>query len=85
MLPPNRRTPEKVRDFLQARRGRSYCDECIQIRMGLRWRQQVQLITATLSVTRSFERSQDICCYCNERKHVICALVPPSSNSNLSE
>ena len=62
--------PEKVRDFLIRRMGRLYCDSCVQERLGLRWRQQVQLITATLAVTPSFGRETGLCCTCNEQKLV---------------
>jgi hypothetical protein len=36
--------------------------------MGLKWRQQVQLITATLAVTPWFEREIGSCCVCKETK-----------------
>lgn len=76
---PDKFIPEKIRDFLTERPGRRYCDSCIQERLGLRWRQQVQLVTATLAVTRLFERDRSVCCTCNEEKHVIAALqIPPS-------
>jgi hypothetical protein len=74
--------PERIRDFLLQRPGRRYCDSCIQERLGLRWRQQVQLVTATLAVTQSFARERSICCTCNEEKQVIAAAptdkVPPN-------
>jgi hypothetical protein len=41
--------------------------------LGLRWRQQVQLVTATLAVTSSFERKQARCCTCDEVKQVTSA------------
>jgi hypothetical protein len=68
-----RSVPEKVSDFLVRCSGRKYCDSCIQERLGLRWRQQVQLITATLAVTTSFERELGQCCICDEKKQVIYA------------
>jgi hypothetical protein len=68
-----RTVPEKVSDFLVKCSGRKYCDSCIQERLGLKWRQQVQLITATLAVTPLFEREQGTCCTCNEVKQVTCA------------
>jgi hypothetical protein len=70
--------PEKIKDFLIQRPGRRYCDSCIQERLGLRWRQQVQLATATLAVTRSFVRDRTVCCTCNETKHVITAVQTPA-------
>ena len=69
-----RTVPEKISDFLVRREGRMYCDTCIQQRMGLKWRQQVQLITATLGVTGSFKRDPGRCCTCNEDKQVIYAV-----------
>jgi hypothetical protein len=69
-----RTIPEKISDFLLRRHGRMYCDSCIQERMGLKWRQQVQLITATLGVTQAFKRELGRCCTCNEDKQVIYAV-----------
>ena len=79
---PDRFIPEKIRDFLTERPGRRYCDSCIQERLGLRWRQQVQLVTATLAVTRSFARDRCMCCTCNEVKHVIAAVRTPDSQED---
>ena len=62
--------PERISDFLSRRRERRYCDTCIQERLGLKWRQQVQLITATLGVTTGFRRAFDRCCTCQEIKQV---------------
>jgi hypothetical protein len=60
-------------DFLVRCPGRKYCDSCIQERLGLKWRQQVQLVTATLAVTHLFEREFGPCCTCNQTKQVIYA------------
>ena len=62
--------PERISDFLTQRHERMYCDTCIQERLGLKWRQQVQLITATLAVTNGFEREFNKCCTCQETKRV---------------
>lgn len=62
--------PQKINDFLQQRQDRMYCDTCIQERLGLKWRQQVQLITATLAVTAGFRREFNKCCTCEEIKQV---------------
>lgn len=70
-----RTVPKRIDDFLVERKGRSYCDACIQERLGLKWRQQVQLITATLAVTDGFERSLDRCCTCQDTKQVILSCV----------
>jgi hypothetical protein len=69
--------PEKIRDFLIQRPSRPYCDACIQERLGLKWRQQVQLVTATLAVTNLFRRERDECCTCHEEKYVISAVGSP--------
>lgn len=66
-----RTVPEKIRDFLLACSGRHYCDDCVQQRLGLKWRQQVQVITATLAVTDAFVREMGTCSNCNEKKQVI--------------
>jgi len=66
--------PEKVNDFLMARAKRPYCDGCIQERLGLKWRQQVQLVTSTLAVTQNFVRENGVCCNCQEQKQVVRAI-----------
>ena len=67
--------PERVRDFLVTAEGRMYCDSCIQENLGLKWRQQVQLITATLGVTGEFERDLAQCCGCDEEKQATQAVA----------
>jgi len=66
--------PGRVKDFIVQSAGAAYCDGCIQDRLGLKWRQQVQLITATLAVTNSFKREAGICSACGEQKQVIRAV-----------
>ncbi len=66
--------PERVRDFIVQTGSAAYCDGCIQDRLGLKWRQQVQLITATLAVTDSFRRKSGQCSACGESKQVIHAV-----------
>jgi hypothetical protein len=70
-----RTVPQKINDFLVRRPGRMFCDTCIQERLGLKWRQQVQLITATLAVTEAFRRELGQCGTCNEIKQVIQAVA----------
>ena len=70
-----RTVPQKINDFLVRRQGRMFCDTCIQERLGLKWRQQVQLITATLAVTEAFRRDLGQCGTCNEVKQVIQAVA----------
>ena len=69
-----RTVPRKVSEFLTQRQGRLYCDICIQERLGLKWRQQVQLITATLACTEVYARDLGQCCVCNDTKQVISAV-----------
>jgi hypothetical protein len=70
-----RTVPQKINDFLVRRQDLLFCDTCIQERLGLKWRQQVQLITATLAVTEAFKRDLGRCCTCNEVKQVIQAVA----------
>jgi hypothetical protein len=70
-----RTVPQKINDFVVRRQGRIFCDTCIQEGLGLKWRQQVQLITATLAVTEAFRRDLGCCCACNEVKQVIQAVA----------
>jgi hypothetical protein len=65
-----RSVPERICDFLRDRVGRAYCDDCVQERLGLKWRQQVQTITATLAVTGLFARTVGVCSTCNQEKQV---------------
>jgi hypothetical protein len=80
--------PQRISDFLSQRQERMYCDSCIQERLGLKWRQQVQLITATLAVTSAFCREVNKCCTCEEIKQVIQATcgqaLAPATKPKLS-
>ncbi len=78
----SRSVPERINSFLLERKGQQYCDSCIQEWLGLKWRQQVQLITATLSVTSAFRRERGFCCSCKDHKRVIAAVtVLPETKS----
>jgi K+-sensing histidine kinase KdpD len=63
--------PERVAEFLIAAGDDMYCDACIQEKLGLKWRQQVQLVTATLAVTEPFRRDTGECRHCGQVKQVI--------------
>jgi hypothetical protein len=79
--------PQRISDFLSLRQERMYCDTCIQGRLGLKWRQQVQLITATLAVTAAFRREFNKCCTCGEIKqvtHSIGNAAPPAAAAALA-
>ncbi len=88
-----RTVPEKIRDFLCDRTRGAYCDDCLQQRLGIKWRQQVQTITATLAVTGVFVREYGTCATCNEQKQVIHAVplgaeggaAPPNGASPQAE
>lgn len=75
----DRTVPERINEFLVRCAGRAYCDHCIQERLGLRWRQQVQLVTATLGVTSGYRRSTAECCTCLDTKQVISFIGPTRS------
>jgi hypothetical protein len=68
---PTRTVPERIAEFLVGHKNAMYCDQCIQDQLGLKWRQQVQLVTATLAVTRLFARDSGQCQNCNQYKQVI--------------
>lgn len=78
---PSTSVPQRISNFLHRRSGRVYCDTCIGERLGLKWRQQVQLITATLGVTQEFERSLWECCTCKETKLGIKTAQPLSADA----
>ncbi len=73
-----RNLPQRVCDFLTGNLGRYYCDSCVQERLGLKWRQQVQLVTATLGTTELFQRSTHECCTCGQVKQATTAVKSTS-------
>lgn len=77
----SRNLPQRISDFLVRHQPRQYCDACIQERLGLRWRQQVQLVTATLAATDLFERKLYRCSNCEETKQVTVSVKRPSASS----
>jgi hypothetical protein len=56
--------PEQVSNFLRAKTGAAYCDDCIQKNVGLKRRQQAQRVTGALSQTRDFSREKTQCADC---------------------
>jgi hypothetical protein len=62
--------PERIFNFLVERRE-PFCDDCIQTRLELSQRQQVQPVSATLGLTSDFERAKDICAGCGDEKFVV--------------
>src|ERR1700758_4751148 len=75
----DRTVPERINEFLVRCAGRAYCDHCIQERLGLRWRQQVQLVTATVRVTSGYRRNNAACCTCGETKQVTALVASPKA------
>jgi Domain of unknown function (DUF4118) len=73
---PTRTVPERIAEFLVGHERAMYCDQCIQDQLGLKWRQQVQLVTATLAVTNLFQRDSGQCQNCKQLKHVIRHVKP---------
>jgi hypothetical protein len=73
---PTRTVPERIAEFLVGHASAMYCDQCIQDQLGLKWRQQVQLVTATLAVTNLFRRDSGQCQTCNQFKQVIQHVKP---------
>jgi hypothetical protein len=79
----DRTVPERINEFLVRCAGRAYCDHCIQERLGLRWRQQVQLVTATLGVTSGYRRNNAACCTCGETKQVTAFIASAKATLSL--
>jgi hypothetical protein len=79
----DRTVPERINEFLVRCAGRAYCDHCIQERLGLRWRQQVQLVTATLAVTSGYRRNNAACCTCGDTKQVIAFVASTKATLSL--
>jgi hypothetical protein len=73
---PTRTVPERIAEFLVGHEHAMYCDQCIQDQLGLKWRQQVQLVSATLAVTNLFQRDSGQCQNCNQFKQVIKYVKP---------
>jgi hypothetical protein len=72
-----RSVPQRICDFLVGD-GQMYCDPCLRKHTGLKWREQVNLVTATLAVTPYFKRSDGECCACHQMTRVVQA-VPRST------
>ena len=73
--------PEKVTRFLIVRPDQLYCDSCVQQSLDMKWRQQVQLVTATLATTGLFKRENAQCSVCSEVKQVTRVRSSPSLQS----
>ena len=58
--------PEKVVAFLQGGKPGSFCDDCIRTALDLPRRQEVAIVTLTLSLCSGFQRATGSCA---ARKH----------------
>jgi hypothetical protein len=59
--------PEKVVAFLRGGHPRAFCDDCIRAGLNLPRRQEVAIVTLTLSLCTGFQRSPGSC---SSRKHI---------------
>lgn len=58
------KVPEMVVDLLRRYRGVAVCDDCIRDELGLKKRQEVQPVTATLGLCSGFTRQKGACPWC---------------------
>ena len=62
--------PERITEFLNANKGRGFCDNCIKIRLKLARPQQAQQATSALATTGVFLRADANCAGCGGMKKV---------------
>lgn len=62
---------ERVARFVQEGEGDSYCDDCIQQRLGFPKVLQVRQITASFAFGGGFERRNGTCSICRRDQRVI--------------
>jgi hypothetical protein len=65
---------ERIHDFVIAQNSYPFCDDCIQIALGLPRRQEVQPVTKTLGTVEDFRRESGRCMRCGRTKLVVQAL-----------
>jgi len=53
--------PERVVAFLRGGKPGAFCDDCIQLGLGLPRRQEVAIVTLTLAQCMEFRRQVGIC------------------------
>ncbi len=58
--------PEKIVAFLRGGKPGKFCDDCIAIRLKLPRRQEVAIVTLTLTLCREFQRGPGNCA---DKKH----------------
>jgi hypothetical protein len=59
--------PEKIVAFLSGGKPGAFCDDCIRTGLSLPRRQEVAIVTLTLSLCNGFQRTPGSCA---ARKHV---------------
>jgi len=59
--------PERVVAFLHGDEPRAFCDDCIREALNLPRRQEVAIVTLTLSLCRGFRRALGSC---SSSKHI---------------
>jgi hypothetical protein len=62
--------PERITEFLNANKGRGFCDNCLKIRLKLARPQQAQQATSALATTGVFLRADANCAGCGGMKKV---------------
>jgi hypothetical protein len=60
--------PECIHDYLIENRPVGFCDDCLQLKLGLARRQEVAPVTKTLGLTRGFQREPGYCPCCSQRR-----------------
>lgn len=53
--------PEKIVAFLRGGKPGAFCDDCIRIGLNLPRRQEVAIVTLTLSLCNEFQRAPGCC------------------------
>ncbi len=56
--------PEQINAYISKGRPDAYCDDCIAEGLDTERLEQVQLVTATLATTASFNRATGECAIC---------------------
>ena len=62
--------PERITEFLNANKGRGFCDNCLKIRLKLTRPQDAQQAATALAATGAFLRADAHCAGCGGMKKV---------------
>jgi hypothetical protein len=65
---------ERVREWLEQHRGKSFCDACIATQLGLKGRRAVWRASKILARTSGFHREKSSCPDCHANRLVIRAV-----------